>query len=82
MMDCTKNMTDVITKYKIMRETIMEDGNESIRYKCISFSLLVFLEIVCFIGIWYLIEAYFTFHPVHKDVKPVKSKSNIPSSNA
>ena len=76
MMDCSSNMTNTITKYRIMRETIMEDGNESIRYKCISFSLLVFLEIVCFFGIWYLIEAYFTFHPVSEE------ESSKPSSNA
>jgi len=75
MMDCSSNMTNTITKYRIMRETIMEDGNESIRYKCISFSLLVFLEIVCFFGIWYLIEAYFILHPISEE-------STKPSSNA
>lgn len=78
MMDCSANMINTINKYKIMRETILEDGNESIRYKCISFSLLVFLEIVCFLGIWYLIEAYFVFHPVYPD----KPEDASPSSNA
>lgn len=63
MIDNTRNMSKTILKYQILKERIIEDGYDTIKYKSIAFGLLVLLEIICFFGIWYLMEAYFIFHP-------------------